>query len=127
MMSKLQIKLLTGRSGPEGSQMPGDKIEVGFKEAVALIESEQAEPINKTAYTKALAALADEKTKADEREAQINAVMHKETLELELKELYSKVALKTAEIEGVILTEEEIESFVAISLEGEKFKGKEPK
>lgn len=107
--------------------MPGDKIEVGFKEAVALIESEQAEPVNKTAYTKALAALADQKSKDDEREAQINAVMHKDTLELELKDLYSKVALKTAEIEGVILTEEEIASFVAVSLEGEKFKGKEPK
>jgi hypothetical protein len=126
-MSKIKIKLLTGRSGPEGSYIPGDTIEVGFREAVALVESNQAEATNKAAYTKALASLADEKTKADEREAEINAVMHKETLELELKELYKNVALKTAEIEGVILTDEEIESFVAISLEGEKFKGKEPK
>jgi hypothetical protein len=126
-MSKIKIKLLTGRSGPEGSSIPGDTIEVGFREAVALVESNQAEATNKAAYTKALASLADEKTKADEREAEINAVMHKETLELELKELYKNVALKTAEIEGVILTDEEIESFVAISLEGEKFKGKEPK
>jgi|GEM_PF-6937434 len=126
-MSKLQIKLLTGRSGPEGSYMPGEKINVDFEEAINLVESNQAEPTNKKAYEAAVKALADEKVKTDEREAEINAVMHKDTLGLELKELYRDVALKTAEIEGVILTEEEIESFVAISLEGEKFKGKEPK
>jgi len=126
-MSKIKIKLLTGRSGPEGSYMPGDTIEVGFREAFVLVESNQAEATNKALYTKALQSLEEEKLKEQERQAQINAVTHKETLEAELKELYSKVALKTAEIEGVILTDEEIDSFVAVSLEGEKFKGKEPK
>lgn len=125
-MKTLQIKLLTGRSGPSGSHMPGEKIEVGLKEAIALIKSHQAEPTNKAAYEKALKTIEDENLKQAEREAQINAVLHKETLDIELKDLYRQVALKTAEIEGVILTDEEIEAFVAVSLEGEKFKEKEP-
>lgn len=125
-MSKLQIKLLTGRSGSDGSHMPGDKIEVGLREAITLINSHQAEPVNKAAYEKALKTIEDENIKKDEREAEINAVMHKEILELELKDLYRQVALKTAEIEGVILTDEEVEAFVAVSLEGEKLKEKEP-
>jgi DNA replicative helicase MCM subunit Mcm2 (Cdc46/Mcm family) len=126
-MSKMQIKLLTGRSGPDGSHMPGEKIEVGLREAITLIQSNQAEPMNKAAYEKALKAIEDENLKTAEREAEINAIMHKETLELELRDLYAQVALKTAEIEGVILTDEEVKAFVAVSLEGEKFKGKEPK
>lgn len=126
-MSKLKIKLLTGRSGTEGSNIPGDTIEVGLREAITLIGSDQAEPINKAAYAKALKAIEDENLQRAEREAEINAVMHKETLELELKDLYRQVALKTAEIEGVILSDEEVEGFVAVSLEGEKFKEKEPK
>lgn len=126
-MSKLKIKLLTGRSGIEGSNIPGDTIEVGLREAITLIQSNQAEPKNQDAYKKAIKAIEDENLKTAEREAEINAVMHKETLELELKDLYRQVALKTAEIEGVILTDEEIEGFVAVSLEGEKFKEKEPK
>ncbi len=125
-MSKLEIKLLTGRVSSDGSHAPGEKISVGLKEAVALIESEQAEPVNKKAYMAALGTIAADKVKEDEREAQINAILHKEALELELKDLYRQVALKTAEIEGVILTDEEVEAFVAVSLEGEKFKEKEP-
>jgi hypothetical protein len=107
--------------------MPGDKIEVGLREAITLIKSNQAEPMNKAAYEKALKVIEDENLQRAEREAEINAVMHKETLELELKDLYRQVAIKTAEIEGVILTDEEVEGFVAVSLEGEKFKEKEPK
>ncbi|WP_345993758.1 hypothetical protein [Sulfurimonas sp. HSL-1716] len=124
-MKKLQIKLLTGRSGPDGSHAPGDKITVSIKEAINLINSNQAEPVNIPAYEDAVFKL-DEQIKVDrEREAKANAIRYKEMLELELKDLYRQVALKTAEIEGVVLTDEEIESFVDVSLEGEKFKEKE--
>lgn len=126
-MKKLQVKLLTGRSDSDSSNAPGDTIVVPVREAIILVESDQAEPVNKTAYNDALLAIQAEKKQLAEQEAKANAIMHKETLELELKDLYRQVAHKTAEIEGVILTDEEVEQFVAVSLEGEKFKEKDPK
>lgn len=121
-MSKLKVKLLTGRSGNDGSNLPGDTIELDAKEAVALVKSEQAQPINKKLYEDALASLSQRDNEEREREAKANAIMQREVLELELKDLYRQVALKHAQLEGVILDDISIEEFVTLSLEGEKFK-----
>lgn len=117
-MNKLKIKLLTGRSGSDGSNIPGDKIDVPIREAIALIQTDQAEPTNKKAYEAALKSIEEERELEAEKEAEVNAVVKKETLALELRELYRQVALKVAEIEGIIFSDEEIESFIEEKLNG---------
>ncbi|MFZ2967927.1 MAG: hypothetical protein WA080_02595 [Sulfuricurvum sp.] len=115
----LELKLLTGRSGDDGSYSPGDKIKLPIKEAIALIESDQAIPTNKKEYEKALASIDKVKTEEAEKEAQVNAILEKETLTSELRDLYAQVARKAAQIEGVVLTDEEVEAFVEKSMNGE--------
>lgn len=116
---KLRLKLLTGRSGDDGSYSPGDQIELPIKEAIALVESDQAIPTSKKEYEKALALIDKAKTEEAEKEAQINAIIEKETLTLELIDLYRQVARKAAQIEGIVLTDEEAEAFVEKSMNGE--------
>lgn len=116
---KLRLKLLTGRSGDDGSYSPGDQIELPIKEALALIDSDQGVPTNKKEYEKALALIDKAKTEEAEKEAQINAILEKETLALELIDLYRQVARKAAQIEGIVLTDEEVEAFVEKSMNGE--------
>lgn len=121
-MSKLKVKLLTGRSGTDGSFVPGDKIDLPLKEALTLIQKEQAEPVVKQAYEEALT---KEKKQAEDeavREAELNAALHKESLELELRELYTQVALKVSQLEGIILSDEEITAFVDEKMQGEALK-----
>lgn len=115
----LKLILLTGRSGDDGSYSPGDPITLPIREAIALVESDQAKPTNKKEYEKALDALAKIKHDDDEREAQATAILEKDTLVSELRGLYAQVALKAAQIEGVILTDEEVEAFVEKSMNGE--------
>ncbi len=115
----LKLILLTGRSGDDGSYSPGDAITLPIREAIALVESDQAKPTNKKEYEKALDALAQIKNDDDEREAQVTAILEKETLIGELRALYAQVALKAAQIEGVVLTDEEVEAFVEKSMNGE--------
>ena len=122
-MKQLKVKLLTGRSSSEGSNSPGDKIDLPLNEAVSLIGSGQAEAVNKQAYESALKNIEAKKLEDEEQEVKVNAILQKETLELELRELYRAVAVKSAELNGVILNEEEIEQFVTVSMEGEEFKG----
>lgn len=122
---KLEVKLLTGRSGDDGSYSPGDKIKLVAKEAIALVKSEQAVPTNKKEYENALATIDQIKRNNDEIEAQITAILEKETLVGELRDLYVKVAHKSAQIEGVILTDEEVEAFVEKSMNGEDPSGDE--
>lgn len=124
-MKTLKVKLLTGRVDSEGSYAPGASIDVPTREAISLVESEQAIPLNKKAYEAAFKDIEALKLEDEERDAKANAIMKKESLELELKALYRDVALKTAEIEGVVLTEDEIEHFIQVSIEGEKFQGED--
>ncbi len=121
-MSKLKVKLLTGRSGVDGSCVPGDKIDLSLKEALILIKKGQAEPVVKKAYEAALAKQKEQSDADAKKEAELNAALKKETLELELRELYAKVALKVAEIEGIILSDEEITAFVDEKMQGEALK-----
>lgn len=115
----LKLILLTGRSGDDGSYSPGDPITLPIREAIALVESDQAKPTNKKEYEKALDILAQIKNDDDEREAQATAILEKEVLTGELRDLYAQVALKAAQIEGVVLTDEEVEVFVEKSMNGE--------
>lgn len=115
----LELKLLTGRSGEDGSYSPGDKIKLPIKEAIALVESDQAVPTNKKEYEKALALIDKVKTEEAEKAAQAQAILDKETLTQELIDLYRQVAHKSAQIEGVILTDEEVEAFIEKSMKGE--------
>lgn len=119
MPDTLKVKLLTGRSGEDGSYSPGDSVELPIKEALALIDSEQAIASNKKAYEAAIAGIEAQKTADAEREAQRTAVLEKETLTAELRDLYAQVARKVAQIEGVILSDEEVEAFVEKSMKGE--------
>jgi len=116
---RLEVKLLTGRSGDDGSYSPGDKIKLGVKEAIALVKSEQAVPTSKKEYENALAIIDQIKRDDDEKEAQTTAILEKETLIGELRDLYVQIALKSAQIEGVVLTDEEVEAFVEKSMNGE--------
>lgn len=115
----LELKLLTGRSGDDGSHSPGDRIKLPIREAIALVKSDQALPTNKKEYEKALAAIDQIKRDDDEKEAQVTAILEKETLTGELRNLYAQVALKAAQIEGVVLTDQEVEAFVEKSMNGE--------
>jgi len=126
-MSKLKLKLLTGRSGPDGSHAPGDKIDLPVKEAIALIDSNQAEPINKKSYDIAKKKLQSIEDEERVKEAEANAILKKESLELELRELYEKVALKVAEIEGIVLSDDEIKAFVDEKMQGEPLKKEDAK
>ena len=102
--------------------MPGDKIDLPLKEALLLIAKEQAEPVVKKAYEAALAKKKDQDDADAQKEAELNAALKKETLELELRELYRQVALKVAAIEGIILSDEEIAAFVDEKMQGESLK-----
>lgn len=118
-MNTLKLKLLTGRSGDDGSYSPGDTIDLPIKEALALIDSDQALPTNKKAYEAAIAIIKAQKTADAEQEAQIAAILEKDTLTAELRDLYAQVARKVAQIEGVVLSDEEVEEFVEKSMKGE--------
>lgn len=121
----LKVKLLTGRSGDDGSHSPGETIDLPAKEAISLIHSEQAVPTNKKAYEQALASIEQTNRVEAEKEAQVTAIIEKESLTLELIDLYRQVARKEAQIEGVILTDEEVEAFVEKSMNGEDPAGDE--
>ena len=121
-MSILKVKLLTGRSGTNGSFVPGDKLDLPLKEALTLIARAQAEPANKKEYAAALAKQKQQEDEDAQKEAQLKAALEKEALELELRELYRQVALKVAAIEGIILSDEEIAAFVDEKMQGKELK-----
>lgn len=118
-MDTLKVKLLVSRSGEDGSHSPGDTIDLPIKEALSLIDSDQATPVNKKAYETAVNAIKALQTAEAEKEAQRTAVLEKETLTAELRDLYAQVARKVAQIEGVVLSDEEVEEFVEKSMKGE--------
>jgi len=107
-MKTLKVKLLTGRSGADGSHVPGDKLDLPVNEAVSLIVSGQAEPTNKQAYESALKDMKVKQLEDEESEAEVKAILEKEQLEAELNTLYNDVVLKEAELNGVVLDGEQI-------------------
>jgi len=107
-MKTLKVKLLTGRSGVDGSYLPGDKLDLPVGEALSLIATNQAEATNKQAYEAARKAAQEKQLQNEELEAEINAIAKKEQLESELNTLYNDVVLKEAELNGVVLNGEQI-------------------
>ncbi len=118
-MKKFKAKLLVSRSGVDGSHAAGDTIEVPKNEFIALVQSSQAVPTNKKEYDSLIAEIEQINREDAEKEAQANAILEKETLTSELRDLYAQVARKAAQIEGVVLTDEEVEAFVEKSMNGE--------
>lgn len=118
-MKKFKVKLSVSRSGVDGSHAAGDTIEVLENEFIALIQSNQASPINKKEYEAVIAKIDQVKTEEAEKEAQATAILKKEILTGELRDLYAQVACKAAQIDGVVLTDEEVEAFVEKSMNGE--------
>lgn len=117
-MSELRIKLLTGRSGLDGSFLPGDKVALPLQEAISLIQSGQAEAVDKKGYKAAIEQLQVEREQQAMAQAEQKAVLEKERLQNELRELYRQTVLKVAQIEGVVLSEEEIETAVEEKMHG---------
>jgi len=107
-MKELKVKLLTGRSGTDGSHVPGEKIDLPVREALSLIGSDQAEPVNKQAYQLALKTVQEKETEDKEKQAGINAITQKEQLESKLHSLYEEVVLTEAELNGVVLDGEQV-------------------
>ena len=107
-MKMLKIKLLTGRSGLDGSFAPGEKIDLPIREAISLIGSKQAVAVNKQAYQSALEQVKKQELEDKEKVVEINAIAKKEQLSAELSTLYSDVILKEAELNGVVLNDAQI-------------------
>lgn len=109
-MTKVKVK--TSFAKGLDSFAAGDVIELEDKAAFSMAQAGIVEYINKTTFTKALKSQEDEAVVATEREAELNALMHKETIELELNSLYLAVVEKEAELSGVMLDEEQTRTLV---------------
>lgn len=107
-MKTLKVKLLTGRTGSAGSNIPGESIDVPVLEAIALVESDQANPVNKQAYEEALKPILAQREAELEREAQIKAIKEKDKLKVELNSLAGQIVVKAAEVNGKHLSDSEI-------------------
>lgn len=117
-MKTLKVKLLTGRVSSEGSYAPGEELTLPVKEALVLIASNQATPVHKAAYTEAVTVAKRHEHEALEEQAKIDSIKNKQQLQNELQELYTKVVLKVAEIEGIVLNDEEVHSQVKEKMHG---------
>lgn len=107
-MKKMKVKLLTGRSSSEGSNAPGDSILLPVKEAINLVNSNQAEPSSKKDYEAAVSEIEAEEAVEQDKQAEIEAISNKEHIETELNGLYTDVVLKEAALNGVVLESEQI-------------------
>ena len=115
----MKVKFIASLCGGSEDYHPGDERDIEDAEALRLIDSGVVVAKNKKEYEQVLANI--EKSKHDEAEklAHASAILEKETLISELRELYAQVARKAAQIEGVVLSDEEVEAFVEKSMIGE--------
>lgn len=116
----MKVKFIASLCGGSEDYHPSkDDKEVEDNEALRLIDAGIAIASSKKEYEQVLANI--EKLNIDEAEksAQANAILEKEALTLELIDLYRQVAHKSAQIEGIVLTDEEVEAFVEKSMNGE--------
>jgi hypothetical protein len=119
MKKTMNIVLLTGRSGPNSSHAPGDKVELPVREAITLVKSGQAKPVVKKEFEAALKHQEDEDLKKRQDELHKKSVLDQEKLLQELESLYRQIAAKLAQVEGDVWTDEEIEEFVGAQMKGE--------
>lgn len=121
----MRVKFIASLCGGSEDYHPGDERDIEDAQALRLIDVGIAVPKSKKEYEQVLASI--EKSNLDEAEksAQLSAILEKEALTLELIDLYRQVAHKSAQIEGVVLSDEEIEAFVEKSMNGEDPAGDE--
>lgn len=100
----MKLILLQALSGPSGTHDAGDEINVSDKmQAVSIIEKGIAKAKTKKENDALLEDAAKLKREAAEQEAKARAILEKEVIELELRELYGRVADKEAELAGEVL------------------------
>jgi len=104
----MKLKLLQHLSGVDGVKEVGEEIEVTEEQAVAYIEKGIAEPLSKKAlddFNKKVKAI---KAKKLEDEAKVNAIIKQSHIQNELNKLYQAVVLKEAELNGEVLSDDEV-------------------
>lgn len=115
----MKVKFIASLCGGSEDYHHGDERDIEDTEALRLIDADIAVPKNKKEYEAVIAKIDQVKAEEAEKEAQATAILEKEALVLDLVDLYRQVARKAAQIEGVILTDEEVEAFVEKSMNGE--------
>jgi len=105
-MKRLTVKLLVGRSGANGSNSPGDEIDLPIAEALRLIDAGSAGPVDPKAYDAARAAHDKAVAAAAQREARARDLANREALETELTAAYGRVVDLEARLADVHLGDE---------------------
>ncbi len=104
----MKLKLLQHLSGANGVLEVGQEIEVTDIQAVAYIEKGIAEPKTKKELEAFLKKADGIKAKKLEDEAKAKAILENGVIQNELNELYLAVVLKEAELNGEVLSDEEV-------------------
>ncbi|PHR57281.1 MAG: hypothetical protein COA44_06165 [Arcobacter sp.] len=118
-MKKLMVVFVMSWGNSTNSYKVKDEASFEKDQYLGLISEGTAKPKNQKQYVEILKEVEKEKESLLATEAEKNALIQKETLALELRELYKQVALKVAEIEGIVLSDEEVENFINEKLNGE--------
>lgn len=95
-------------SGTDGSKIVGDPIEVAEESVLNYLAKGIAKFKTQKEHDAFMEKTKKVKAEADAKEAAANAIIRKEHLENELNALYTDVVLKEAELNGVVLDEEQI-------------------
>ena len=95
-------------SGADGTKEAGETIFVSDEQAIAFIEKGIAEPKTKKELDEFLAKIEAIKAKKLEDDAKVKAILEQGVIQNDLNELYLAVVLKEAELNGEVLSDEEI-------------------
>ena len=99
-------------SGADGVKSIGDTIDVSDEEAVAFIEKGIAEPETQKELEAFLKKVQGIKAKKLEDDAKVKAILEQGVIQNDLNELYLAVVLKEAELNGEVLSDEEVTNAV---------------
>ena len=99
-------------SGADGVFNVGDTIEVADLQAVAFIEKGIAEPKTKKELDDFLSKIEGIRAKKLEDDAKVKAILEQGVIKNDLNELYLAVVLKEAELNGEVLSDEEVTNAV---------------
>jgi len=112
----MKLVLKMHLSGADGTKEAGETIFVSDEQAIAFIEKGIAEPKTKKELDEFLAKIEAIKAKKLEDEAKAKSILEQGVIQNDLNELYLAVVLKEAELNGEVLSDEEIlEAVEAIS------------
>jgi len=95
-------------SGADGALDIGDPIEVTDEQAISYIEKGIAGFKTQKEHDAFMGKVKNIKAKVAANQAEAKAIIQKEHLENELNALYTDVVLKEAELNGVVLNDEQI-------------------